>query len=177
MEFRKININLVIIIVYFVLSISFLAYQHYRSAEIIARADREIQRQKEYSETLKDSATPEPQEEVQISAAVAGEGYQENVPSTDLFLKAAQAEKGEQQQVQPQVLDYGSQVAAYEAQVKAKEQQAGARQAAGTPQTYTAPVQQRPQQAGAVKSPTSLIQPEKQQETKLNKLETRRIFK
>lgn len=175
------KVGLTIFFVYLAGAIIFIIYSHisFKNFKADIRAKRAAAEKVDEERRVKDQDLQQERTIYVPEEAVYDANVQEQnrVPSTDLFLKAAQAEKGEDQQAQPQVLDYGAQVAAYEAQVKAKEQQAGVRQAAGTPQTYTAPVQQRPQQAGAVKSPTSLIQPEKQQETKLNKLETRRIFK
>lgn len=182
MKQNKINIKLIAIIIYFILSVSTLIYQKYTTAKVVEKADSAIQRQKEYSESIKTEESVIPQQSADINAVVVEDNGSQNVPSTDLFLKAVEAEKGEQQQqAQPQILDYGAQVAAYEAQAKAQQekaaQQAAARQATAA-QAYTAPMQQQVQpSAAANKMAASPVTAEKPQETKLNKLETRRIFK
>lgn len=174
MQVRKINIKVIVIIVYFILTFAMLIRQSYTSAEVVKRAEREIQRQKEYSAQMK---TEEAVAAPAVKNIEVRESSVESVPSTDLFLKAVQAEKGaQQQQEQPQVLDYGAQVAAYEAQAKAQQQKAV--QNTGNQQAYTAPLPSQRQTGVAANTNTaSSAQPEKQQETKLNKLETRRIFK
>ena len=175
MQVRKINIKVIIIIVYFILTFAMLIRQSYTSAEVVKRAEREIQRQKEYSEQI---LTNEKVASPAIKEIGVQERSVESVPSTDLFLKAVQAEKGDtQQQAQPQILDYGSQVAAYEAQAKAQREAAVRQTVAPQANTTSVPSRQTGAAAVANKNPASLIQPEKQQETKLNKLETRRIFK
>ncbi len=176
MKQSKINIKVIAIVIYFILFVSVLIYQHYATARVVEKADRAIQRQKEYSQTVTAPAAVAPEQNMQINAAVVQEDYKESVPSTDLFLKAVESEKGEQQQGQPQILDYGAQVAAYEAQAKAQQQKAA--QQPQSPQAYTAPLPPQ-RQTGAVvnRNPAPLTQQEKEQGTKLNKLETRRIFK
>lgn len=179
MKQSKINIKLIAIIIYFILSVSTLIYQKYTTAKVVEKADRAIQRQKEYSQKVKTEETFIPEQSLPVNAAVVQEGYTQNVPSTDLFLKAVAAEKGDaQQQPQPQVLDYGAQVAAYEAQAKAQQERATKQVAQQAPaqQAYTAPAPQQ-RQAVVNKSAAPLTQQEKEQGTKINKLETRRIFK
>lgn len=178
MKQNKINIKVIAIIIYFILSVSMLIYQKYATAKVVEKADRVIQRHKQYSQTVQAEQSFTPQENLPINAPVEEERYKESVPSTDLFLKAVQAEKGDtQQQAQPQILDYGSQVAAYEAQAKAQREAAVRQTVAPQANTTSVPSRQTGAAAVANKNPASLIQPEKQQETKLNKLETRRIFK
>ncbi len=180
MKQNKINIKVIAVIVYFILFFSVLIYQNYTTTKVVERADREIQRQKAYSEQIRaeEEAAASSSQDVKINTGLVQQDYTESVPSTDLFLKAVQAEKGGQaQQNQPQILDYGAQVAAYEAQANA--QKATAARQAPTGQVGS-PVSVPSQMGTAAVNNTNTsprVQAEKQQETKLNKLETRRIFK
>lgn len=180
----KKDYSVIIFFLLIALFISYIVYDSINTKRYLKRiAQERAANQKAYAEEqVRITAEEEAARKVQAEAEEERKRYaleeEGKVPSTDLFLKAVQAEKGDtQQQAQPQILDYGSQVAAYEAQAKAQREAAVRQTAAPQANATSVPSRQTGAAAVANKNPASLIQPEKQQETKLNKLETRRIFK
>lgn len=169
--------------IFFVLVALFIGFVIYNmiSTRIYLRkvAEKRAAFQKAYAEQQKQIAAEQKKQERFIPQTQDGfyvdpPVEQQNRPSsTDLLMQAASAERQAQQQTE--TLDYGAQVAAYEEQVKAQQQ--AAQQRTQQPQTVNMPRTQQQARPAVQTTAKPAAQKTEESGTKINKLETRRIFK
>lgn len=173
------------VLIFFVLSALFIGFVIYNmvSTKIYLKkvAEKRAAFQKAYAEQQKQIAAEGAAQKRLIPQAEDGfyveppVEEQKRVSSTELLMKAVEAEKGaiQTEEQKQQALDYGAQVAAYEAQVKAQQQ--AAQQKVQQPTLNRASQPQPTQRANTQQA--AATQTQQEGGTKLNKLETRRIFK
>jgi hypothetical protein len=184
---RKVNFNVILLVVYLIFAVAIIFYQRYSAAKVSEKAEAVIARQ-----SMLDKQMSEEQQQQQFTPDTSGSAFDmaqpaaaaEGASSTDMFMQSVKQERANQGmdgniEKQP-VLDYGAEVKDYQAKVRSEEQVQAAAPQQNIQQMQAVAARQNIQQMQAL--PQNQAQPSAGQQaaqpTKINKLQTTKgIFK